>query len=255
MLQIAVDRREADCVAILLLHKTSEKDRIEHLKLFSSSSYRDFQGMIPEVLATVKDESLSDGGLVELVEASIHQDTPEVAEMYFAAHAPGITEACLRSKNCIPPPTASTKHFYFEITVLEDSKFRMLGLSFGNDTAPAEGMPGGFEGSWGYHGKDGHLFVEGGCDFTSAAGFGPSAEYAVGDVAGVGMNLEPGDGFCTLNGKKREVGTVFEGRKFKFEKLYPCVGVDVEEEGVGLHFVVNFGGSNGHPFKYMGPFV
>ncbi|KAK7420800.1 hypothetical protein QQX98_002604 [Neonectria punicea] len=171
------------------------------------------------------------------------------------AHTPDIERICLRSKNCIPPPTASTKHFYFEVTVLKNSNSRILGLGFCDDQAPTIGMPGWFTGSWGYHGDDGYFFIESGQGFAPTGDFGPSAAYAAGDVAGVGMNLETGEGFCTLNGKRRDVGPAFEGGKFKFGKWYPCVGVDAEEEGVGLHFVVNFDGSDRHPFKYAGPFV
>ena len=32
--------------------------------------------------------------------------------------------------------------------------------------------------------------------------------------------------------------------------MFPCVGIDTTEEGVGLEFVINFGSSKDHPFKY-----
>ncbi|KAK7432976.1 hypothetical protein QQZ08_000447 [Neonectria magnoliae] len=162
---------------------------------------------------------------------------------------------CLRSKNCILLPTTSTKHFYFEVTVLENSESRILGLGFCDDEAPMDRMPGWFEGSWGYHGDDGNFFMEHGRGSAPTPDFGPSAAYSAGDIAGVGMNLETGEGFCTLNGKRRDVGAAFETRKFKFGKLYPCVGISVDEEGVGLHFITNFDDSDDHPFKYPGPFM
>jgi hypothetical protein len=37
--------------------------------------------------------------------------------------------------------------------------------------------------------------------------------------------------------------------------MYPCVGFDSTEEGVGLRFVVNFDGSANHPFEYKGPYL
>lgn len=45
----------------------------------------------------------------------------------------------------------------------------------------------------------------------------------------------------------------FKQKKFHVGKIYPCVGFDVEESGVGLRFEVNFGQSLQHPFAYQGP--
>lgn len=47
---------------------------------------------------------------------------------------------------------------------------------------------------------------------------------------------------------------MFEGEKFNDRKMYPCVGIDTTDEGVGLRFVINFGGSVDHPFKYKGSY-
>lgn len=38
--------------------------------------------------------------------------------------------------------------------------------------------------------------------------------------------------------------------KFKGRKMYPCVGIDTTEDGVGLEFTINFGNSKDHPFVY-----
>ena len=38
-------------------------------------------------------------------------------------------------------------------------------------------------------------------------------------------------------------------KRFKKGKVYPCIGMDVEESGKNLHVEVNLGSSK-HPFKY-----
>lgn len=115
-------------------------------------------------------------------------------------------------------------------------------------------MPGWFDGSWAYHGDDGVLFIESGNGVAPTPDSGAPGEFGAGDVVGACLNLETGEGFCTLNGKKMNMGNASEWTKFKVVKMYPCVGVYTEEEGVGLHFVVNFGASSNHPFMYTGPF-
>jgi len=66
-------------------------------------------------------------------------------------------------------------------------------------------MPGWFEGSWAYHGDDGLLFVEAGYN-TPSSNFGPWAQFGEGDTAGVYLNLETGEAFCTLNGDMMKMG-------------------------------------------------
>lgn len=136
-------------------------------------------------------------------------------------------------------------------------------------------MPGWFKGSWGYHGGNGKLFIESRTGAAPSSDFGHSGKFKSGDVVGVCLNVNTGQGFCTRNGRKlnmgklpaqtREksihrvnfrVGNAFEGheKSFKYGKRYPCVGFGVDERGVGLHFRVNFDGSRTHPFMYKGPF-
>ncbi|KAK3330422.1 hypothetical protein B0H66DRAFT_527778 [Apodospora peruviana] len=82
----------------------------------------------------------------------------------------------------------------------------------------------GLGGSWAYHGDDGYLFVD------SGWGVAPSADFGA-------------------------PGNAFEGKKpAAIGKIYPCVGFSTEEDGVGLHFEVNFGClPDRHPFEYKGP--
>ena len=93
--------------------------------------------------------------------------------------------------------------------------------------------------------------------------------YRTGDTAGVGLNLETGEGFVTLNGRLLETsksqfagtasiyspgteeGFAHSGNKFNNKKMYPCVGYDNPEPGEGLKFEWNLGGSlDAHPFLF-----
>jgi hypothetical protein len=67
-------------------------------------------------------------------------------------------------------------------------------------------MPGWYHGSWAYNGYAGKLFVENGKGSAPSRDFGDAGTYSAGDVVGVGLDLETGEGFCTLNGKRRDVG-------------------------------------------------
>lgn len=67
-------------------------------------------------------------------------------------------------------------------------------------------MPGWYAGSWGYHGDDGELFIEVGQGDIPTEDFGEAGTFGKGDVAGVYLHMETGEGFCTLNGKKLKMG-------------------------------------------------
>ncbi|KAH7244825.1 hypothetical protein B0J15DRAFT_537647 [Fusarium solani] len=166
----------------------------------------------------------------------------------------GASRACMRSDHSIPP---SKKYFYFEVEVLQDSACRWLGIGFCGLSKINDQLPGWFKGSWGYHGGDGALFIESGTEQTiPSSDFGDSGKFKSGDVVGVCLNVDTGQGFCTRNGKKLNMGNAFEERdeRFRYGKMYPCVGFNITEEGMGLYFSVNFNGSGNHPFKYKGPF-
>ncbi|KAJ3457220.1 hypothetical protein MRS44_014361 [Fusarium solani] len=185
----------------------------------------------------------------------------------------GASRACMRSDHSIPP---SKKYFYFEVEVLQDSACRWLGIGFCGLSKINDQLPGWFKGSWGYHGGDGALFIESGTEQTiPSSDFGDSGKFKSGDVVGVCLNVDTGQGFCTRNGKKLNmgklpaqrceilihranstIGNAFEERdeRFRYGKMYPCVGFNITEEGMGLYFSVNFNGSGNHPFKYKGPF-
>lgn len=152
---------------------------------------------------------------------------------------------------------------------------RSFGIGFCGLSGGEKRMPGWFKGSWGYHGDDGKFFIESGSGATPSSDFGDSGRFKSGDVVGVCMNVNTGQGFCTRNGKKLKmgklpaqrwgtsvhranfiVGNAFKGheKSFMYGKRYPCVGFDLRKTGVGLQFRVNFDGSDTHPFMYKGPF-
>jgi Ran-binding protein 9/10 len=74
---------------------------------------------------------------------------------------------------------------------------------------PEDQMPGWFPGSWAYHGDDGCLFVGTFWGNAPTSDFGEAGEFHVNDVVGVGLNLVTGEGFCTLNGQRQDVGEYF----------------------------------------------
>lgn len=67
-------------------------------------------------------------------------------------------------------------------------------------------MPGWCKGSWGYHGDDGCLFIAGGDGKRPTADFGDSGRFHSGDTVGCGLDMKTGEGFCTLNGKRLDMG-------------------------------------------------
>jgi hypothetical protein len=48
-------------------------------------------------------------------------------------------------------------------------------------------------------------------------------------------------------------GNAFKDNRFVGRKLYPCVGFDTSEKGIGLHFEINFLSPDGS-FMYKGPY-
>lgn len=134
-------------------------------------------------------------------------------------------------------------------------------------------MPGWFERSWAYHADDGMLFINSD-DFLPSSDFGDRGLFGSYFVVGACLNMKTGQGFCTRNGKRLDMGkrsfcayfrqlayittgSAFSSpdERFNYGKLYPCVGFDVSSEGVGLDFEVNFNGSGQHAFEYKGPFT
>lgn len=163
----------------------------------------------------------------------------------------------IRTKECISP-SSSLNYFYFEITVVKDSVSKELGLGFRRRSTSDDRMPGLDAGSWAWHGDDGALFIES-VSKLSIWSYESLRPFKMGDVAGVGLDFETGQPFCTLNGTRLSMGHSLkkvQDRNFHLGKLYPCVGFQVGKAGQGLHFEVNFGGSpTDHPFRYKGPYV
>ncbi|KAI3587286.1 hypothetical protein IWW34DRAFT_875 [Fusarium oxysporum f. sp. albedinis] len=157
---------------------------------------------------------------------------------------------CIRSKHCVSP---DDKSFYFEIKIHNDSPSHIVGIGFRGSHDDEAEFPGWEHRSWGYHGDDGGLYIEG-SQANPSSDFGESGTFASGDVVGVCLNTKTGKGFCTRNGKTLKMGNAFKlpDRRFNHGKLYPCVGLVLGRRGKGLHFTVNFGDLQLHPFKYQG---
>jgi len=67
-------------------------------------------------------------------------------------------------------------------------------------------MPGLDRISFGYHGDDGKLFLDTGYPAVTSSDFGPEGQYSTTDTVGIGLNMDSGEGFVTLNGAKMDVG-------------------------------------------------
>ncbi|KAK2807284.1 hypothetical protein FQN50_005437 [Emmonsiellopsis sp. PD_5] len=152
----------------------------------------------------------------------------------------------IRTNYCIP----RYKCYYYEIEILQAPESGIIGLGLADDRATRYTMPGWQEGTWGYHGDDGMIFSEGsGGIVPNENDYGSNGKYGRGDVIGFGMNHRYGYAFTTLNGKMKSIA--FSGL---MGQLYPFIGMDITEEGVGTHIRVVLEESEEHPFRYPGPY-
>ncbi|KAF7540966.1 hypothetical protein G7054_g967 [Neopestalotiopsis clavispora] len=191
---------------------------------------------------------------VEVFPCRSHEagDCLAIQEVAFVQASSENTRLCMRSDHSIPP---NRDFYYFEIEILGDSESKNLGIGFCGVGDAINKMPGWFEGSWGFHGDDGLMFVESGfVGYTPSSDFGEAAKFGRGHIVGAHLNMQTGHVFCTLNGNRLNMGDEVKqhSESLRFGKLYPCIGLDLTAEGVGLRFKVNFDGSASHPFKYKG---
>ena len=114
---------------------------------------------------------------------------------------------CIRTRHSIPPTSA---YFYYEVQIVQcPSPYPTLAVGFSKEQTYLDQMPGWFPGSWAYHSYDGQLFLESAHGRIPSSDFGPPGEYGAGDTVGVGLNLTTGKGYCTLNGKRLDVGEFY----------------------------------------------
>ncbi|KAF7919271.1 hypothetical protein EAE99_008573 [Botrytis elliptica] len=119
--------------------------------------------------------------------------------------------------------------YYFEATILEGAKTKLIGIGFCKEQAKLNQMLGWGSGSWGYHGDDGNSFKEG-----LQAEYGE--QYDTGDVIGCGVDFDRETAFYTKNGVF--IGDAFSGIR---GKLYPAVSFRANgEEGIGASVSVKF---------------
>ncbi|KAH7179045.1 uncharacterized protein B0J16DRAFT_402399 [Fusarium flagelliforme] len=152
----------------------------------------------------------------------------------------------MRTRYCIP---ASADHFYFETEIINISMSGEIAIGFCGFSCEDDELTDGYERYWGWSGNNGSLAIheeEGDRDVYLSS-------YGKGDTVGVYLDIKTGQGFCTKNGEKFEMGEAFRESKdnFRLGKMYPYIGFGLDPEDVGLRFRVNFSGTGNYPFKYQ----
>ncbi|TGO47458.1 hypothetical protein BOTNAR_0524g00050 [Botryotinia narcissicola] len=133
--------------------------------------------------------------------------------------------------------------YYFEATILEGAKAKLIGIGFCKEQTKLNQMLGWGLGSWGYHGDDGNSFKEG-----LMAEYGE--QYDTGDVIGCGVDFDRETAFYTKNGVF--IGDAFSGIR---GKLYPAVSFRANgEKGIGGSVSVKFW-DNKADFCYKDPCI
>ncbi|XP_062517586.1 uncharacterized protein LOC134192844 [Corticium candelabrum] len=126
------------------------------------------------------------------------------------------------------------EHFnYFEMTIVSAGIDGASGIGVTRKGYPLDAMPGWQEGSYGFHGDDGHLFYG-----NSGKGHELSTPVEVGEVVGCGLNFsqEPPKLFFTRNGQKLIQFAI----DFPEDGLYATVGMHNAGEAVDLNVSVNW---------------
>ncbi|KAI8060754.1 hypothetical protein BC940DRAFT_350428 [Gongronella butleri] len=140
---------------------------------------------------------------------------------------PGRTEAhagAIRSNFAVP---RSCGLFYYEIKVLSKGDDGYIGIGFCTRDNDLNRLPGWDQGSYGFHGDDGHAFAGSG----TGRNFGPS--FTTNDVIGCGIDFTNQTGFYTKNGTM--IGVAFENISTS-ETFYPVVGLRTPGEAVLANF-------------------
>ncbi|KZT58536.1 SPRY-domain-containing protein [Calocera cornea HHB12733] len=141
----------------------------------------------------------------------------------------------------IPPHTGV---YYYEVEVLDKGLNGYISIGVCKADMPLGRLPGWEDGSWGYHGDDGHAFT----GTQTDTDYGP--KFTSGDVVGCGVDYTTGTAFYTKNGllignpldtpKPRHRAHALPGPVFShlpaFGPLYPCVGLRSPNESVRANF-------------------
>lgn len=123
----------------------------------------------------------------------------------------------LRANAVIPD---GLRMFYFEIRVENEGEDGHVGIGLYPADQRLKGMPGWYNGSYGYHGDDG-------CKFTyrlegHGESYGPT--FTKDDVIGCGWNLKDGNVFFTKNGKNLgKTFTLDSLERNRFSQCMRCV--------------------------------
>ncbi|RIB27866.1 concanavalin A-like lectin/glucanase domain-containing protein, partial [Gigaspora rosea] len=96
-----------------------------------------------------------------------------------------------RANYPIPP---QCKLFYFEVDIINEGKNKELGIGFCEKAVNLNGMPGWYDGFWGYHGDDVNLFCSGNYHHHY------EQLYSTGGTIGYCLNFTNNTVFYTKNG-------------------------------------------------------
>ncbi|KAJ1917243.1 hypothetical protein H4219_003327 [Mycoemilia scoparia] len=117
--------------------------------------------------------------------------------------------------------------YYFEIEIITRGQNGFIGIGFSTHDAKLDRLPGWDKNSWGYHGDDGHVFI----NQNLGRPFGP--RFSTGDIIGCGINFMNNSGFYTRNGVY--LGTAFQNIDLSTQ-LYPTIGMRTPSEKASANF-------------------
>lgn len=129
------------------------------------------------------------------------------------------------SNNPIPP---QCRLYYYETTVIDQGKNKLIVAGFGPLELCTRSLPGLVDNSMGYHGDDGRLYEKPGRLGKLAP------RYGTGDTVGCGLDFERSKYFYTKNGELVAFGNLMSNDALP--AYYPAIGIGSPDAIVDVNF-------------------